>query len=152
MPTVDVQVRDFRYRRIWRIKSFCRRAVEAAWLSGDAEVSVVLADDDFARDLNKRYRGKDMPTNVLSFENKKPPAGAPWLAGDIVIAYQTTAREARQQRKSFRAHLAHLLVHGALHTQGYDHRTGRQAQAMERLEIKLMRQMGYDNPYRAAVR
>ncbi len=146
---IDVQVRDARYYRIGRPRGFCRHVVAAAWLSGAAEVSVVLADDAFVRDLNKRYRGLDKPTNVLSFENKKPPRGAPWMAGDIVVAYQTAAREARAQGKSFRAHLAHLIVHGALHLQGYDHPSDRRAAAMERLEGRLMRALGYADPYEA---
>ncbi|MDD3669621.1 MAG: rRNA maturation RNase YbeY [Alphaproteobacteria bacterium] len=152
MPAVDVQVRDARYYRLGRPRDFCRRVVAAAWLAGDAEVSVVLAGDGFVRELNRRYRGRDAPTNVLSFENKKPPQGAPWMAGDIVIAYRTTAREARAQGVSFRAHLAHLLVHGALHLQGYDHLSDGQADAMERLEGELMRRMGYADPYGAGRR
>ena len=151
MPNIDIQVRDKRfYLRRWGLKSFCRQVMTAAWqYTGLAEISLVLADDAFVRVLNRDYRGKDQPTNVLSFENAaKPPKGQPWLAGDIIVAYQTVLREARAQGKTFAAHLAHLLVHGTLHLQGYDHLTARQAGTMERLEIKIMKQLGYDNPYR----
>ena len=87
-------------------------------------------------------------TNVLPFENAvRPPKGQPWLAGDIIVAYQTVVREAKAQGKTFAAHLAHLLVHGALHLQGYDHLTARQARPMENLEIKIMKRLGYENPY-----
>ena len=113
-----------------------------------AEISLVLADDDFVHILNRDYRGKDKPTNVLSFENAdKPPQGQPWLAGDIIIAYQTVLKEAKDQDKTFCAHLAHLLIHGTLHLQGYDHLNARQAKKMESLETKIMKNLGYQDPY-----
>ena len=150
MPEIDISVRcKLFYLRKRGLKSFCRQVVQAAWRGYEpAEVSVVLADDDFVHILNRDYRGKDCPTNVLSFENTvKPPKGQPWMAGDIIVAYQTVVREARAQGKSFAAHLAHLLIHGTLHLQGYDHLTDRQAKSMESLEIKIMERLGYDNPY-----
>ncbi len=150
MPEIDIQVREKRfYLRRPDIKRFCRRAIEAAWQGYEpAEVSVVLADDDFVHILNRDYRGKDCPTNVLSFENaEKPPKGQPWMAGDIIVAYQTVVREAKAQGKSFSAHLAHLVIHGALHLQGYDHLTARQAKPMERLERQLVCGLGYADPY-----
>ena len=79
---------------------------------------------------------------MLSFENEPP------LAGDIVVAYGVTKAEAKAQGKTFAAHLAHLLTHGALHLQGYDHLTDRQAQKMEKLETKLMKKLGYADPYK----
>ena len=141
---IDIQVSNwFYYGRIWRLRSFCRKVIQNAWQGDErAEISVVLADDDFVRNLNKQYRHKDKPTNVLSFENEG------LLAGDIVVAYQTTLREAREQGISFRAHLAHLLTHGTLHLQGYDHLTDKQAEKMEKLEIKLLKKLGYNNPYK----
>ena len=109
---------------------------------------MVLADDEFVHQLNREYRGKDCPTNVLSFENAdKPPKGQTWLAGDIVVAYQTVAREAAAQGKTFEAHLAHLLIHGTLHLQGYDHLTEKQARVMETTETELMHSLGYNDPY-----
>ena len=151
MPDIDIQVKEKRfYLKKLGLKSFCRRIITAAWQGYEpAEVSVVLADDAFIHTLNRDYRGKDSPTNVLSFENAtKPPKGQPWLAGDIILAYQTIAREARAQNKTFAAHLAHLLIHGTLHLQGYDHLKAPQAQKMEKLEIQIMKQLGYDNPYK----
>lgn len=150
MLEIDIQIKEKKfYQKRRNIKDFCRQVVQAAWLGYDpAEVSVVLADDDFVHTLNRDYRGKDQPTNVLSFENAiKPPKGEPWLAGDIIIAYQTVCREARAQNKAFLAHLAHLLIHGTLHLQGYDHLTERQAKPMETKEIQIMKTLGYDNPY-----
>ena len=141
---VEIQVRNWHYYvRIWRLKSFCRRVIQNAWKGDErAEVSVVLADDDFVQSLNKQYRHKDQPTNVLSFENEG------LMAGDIVVAYQTTLRESKDKGISFRAHLAHLLTHGTLHLQGYDHVTDKQAEKMEKLEIKLLQKLGYENPYK----
>ncbi len=140
---IDIQVREGRfYLHTLFLKRFCRRVIEAAW-RGDknAEVSVVLADDDFVHTLNKQYRGKDKPTNVLSFENEG------LCAGDIVVAYGVLKREAQAEKKPFLSHLAHLLVHGTLHLQGYDHLTDKQADKMEAQEIKILKKLGYQNPY-----
>ena len=141
---IDIQVSEKRfYLKTWRLKAFCRRIIENAWQTSDeAIVSVVLANNDFVHELNKQYRHQDKPTNVLSFENEG------LLAGDIVVAYGVTKEEAKAQGKTFTAHLAHLLTHGALHLQGYDHLTPKQAQKMERLEIKLLSKLGYENPYK----
>ena len=150
MPEIDIQVRDKRYyRHKLKLKTFCRRIIQSAWLADEpSEISLVLADDDFVHILNRDYRGKDKPTNVLSFENAdKPPQGQPWLAGDIIIAYQTVLKEAKEQDKTFCAHLAHLLIHGTLHLQGYDHLNARQAKKMESLETKIMKNLGYQDPY-----
>ena len=141
---VDVQILDkhFYLKRLF-LKHFCQMVIQNAWQrEEDVFVSLVLADNDFVHQLNKQYRGKDQPTNVLSFENAYP------LAGDIVIAYGVTRDEAKVQGKTFSAHLAHLLTHGALHLQGYDHLNIKQAQKMERLETKLMQKMGYKDPYK----
>ena len=139
----DIQVLDKHfYLKRPLLKKFCRCVVQNAWQGPtDAVVSVVLASNDFVQNLNKQYRGKDKPTNVLSFENEWP------LAGDIVVAYGVTRDEAKAQGKTFSAHLAHLLTHGTLHLQGYDHLTDKQAEKMENLEIKLMHKLGYKNPY-----
>ena len=141
---IDIQVLEKRF--YWHhllLKRFCRRVIQNAWQGpGDVLLSVVLADNDFVQALNKKYRKKDKPTNVLSFENEWP------LAGDIVIAYQVVCDEAKAQKKSFCAHLAHLLTHGTLHLQGYDHLTEKQAYKMEKQEIHLLKKLGYDNPYK----
>ena len=141
---IDVQVLDKHfYLKRPLLKRFCRKVVNNAWKGKtDVQISVVLADNDFVQLLNKRYRKKDKPTNVLSFENELP------LAGDIVVAYGVTQEEAKAQGKSFSAHLAHLLTHGTLHLQGYDHLNKKEAEKMERLEIKLMKKLGYQNPYK----
>ena len=151
MPDIAVQVQDKRYyhHRPFN-KDFCRKIIGAAWEGFEpAEVSLVLADDDFVHVLNRDYRGKDKPTNVLSFENKeKPPKGWPWMAGDIIVAYETVRREAKDLKIPFLAHLAHLIIHGTLHLQGYDHLNDKEAEKMEAKEIKIMKGLGYPNPYK----
>lgn len=105
------------------------------------ELSVALLDDDQMTALNESYRGKDGPTNVLSF-----PASAP-LLGDIALSYETIAREAADKGASLQDHLSHLLIHGFLHLQGYDHLTDTDAAEMEALEITALATLGIDNPY-----
>lgn len=107
----------------------------------EAEASIVLADDDFVQILNRDYRGKDKPTNVLSFPQDLP------LLGDIVLAYETIAREAEEQEKSFDDHLLHLTIHGTLHLLGFDHIDDDEAEEMEGLEIVILDQLGVKNPY-----
>ncbi len=114
------------------------------------EVSFVLSDDKRLRALNRAYRGRDKPTNVLSFaalEGDRPKPGMPWLLGDVVLASGVIAREAKAQGKSLEHHLTHLAVHGVLHLLGYDHEQDQDAEAMEALEIAALARMGIANPY-----
>jgi probable rRNA maturation factor len=107
------------------------------------------------RTLNRRYRGKDKPTNVLAFPAPPHPVaeGAEALPlGDVVICPVVLRREAREQGKAERAHWAHLVVHGTLHLAGYDHERDEDARRMERREIAVLRTLGFDNPYRPAAR
>lgn len=110
------------------------------------ELSVVLSDDAQVRTLNRDYRGKDRPTNVLSFPM---PAGS-GLMGDVIFARETLTREADAQGKSFADHFAHLLVHGVLHLQGFDHRDDAEAEAMEAIETRVLAGLGIANPYAPA--
>lgn len=133
----------------------CCRAAGAALETavGDCdpvEFSVVLADDPFVRELNQKFRGIDAPTNVLAFPvaGPQPAAGeAPVQLGDIVVAYETVAAEARAQGKTLADHVAHLVVHGTLHLLGYDHRSDVEAGHMERLEIGALAGLGIGDPY-----
>ena len=114
-----------------------------AALEHDARVTVRVVGGTEARTLNRGFRGKDYPTNVLTFVMSE----APRLEGDLALCAPVIAREARAQRKNVAAHYAHLVVHGVLHLQGYDHETGREARAMERRESKIVTRLGYPDPH-----
>jgi probable rRNA maturation factor len=108
-----------------------------------AVVTVRFVAEEEGRELNRDYRGKDYATNVLSFAYDFPPE----LAGDLVLCLPVVLKEASDQGKAIEAHFAHLLVHGMLHLQGYDHEQEAEAEEMETLERKIMARMGYDDPY-----
>ena len=118
------------------------------------EVSVLLADDDRLRTLNRDWRGKDRATNVLSFPADRPlgdmapPAGCLPLLGDIAVACETVRAEAEAEGKRIEDHLSHLLVHGTLHLLGYDHEGEAEAQLMEGRETRLLAALGIADPYR----
>ncbi|APZ42306.1 rRNA maturation RNase YbeY [Acidihalobacter ferrooxydans] len=127
-------------------------ALLARWTSAvvvDPAQEVVLrfVDARESQALNRDYRGKDSPTNVLSFTFESPPGMALPLLGDLVICAEVVEREAREQRKTCEAHFAHIVIHGLLHLQGHDHEAETDAQRMEALEIEILRRLGYDNPY-----
>lgn len=140
-------------------ETIVRRAITAVlWRhekdSGSTmEVSVLLADDDTVRELNRSYRGKDSATNVLAFpgEAEMPAtAGQPRLLGDILLAHGTLLAEAAAQKKSVADHLAHLTVHACLHLLGYDHLNENEAQIMEAEEIAILAEFGIADPYSVA--
>jgi len=114
-----------------------------------AELSVVLTDDARIADLNKAWRGKDGPTNVLSFPAARMPGAEAALLGDVVLARETIGREAEAQGKSFVDHLSHLTVHGVLHLLGYDHAAEAEADEMEALERNILEDLGIADPYDA---
>ena len=111
---------------------------------GASSVAILLTDDEAVRDLNKRFRDKDKPTNVLSFPAL--PGPEPML-GDIALAYGVCAAESVEQNKTLREHLQHLVAHGVLHLLGYDHQTDAQAEEMEDLERDILRGLGVPDPY-----
>lgn len=111
------------------------------------EMTIRVVDEDEIRQLNRDYRGKDYATNVLSFESDLPPELDIPLLGDIIICPAVVQREAAEQGKTLDAHWAHMVIHGTLHLQGYDHIEDSEAEAMEALEIAIMQQLGYADPY-----
>lgn len=156
----------------WRVSlpdcdALCRNAALAALAaapvdSGDSliEIGIRLTDDAEARELNRRYRGLDAPTNVLSFpitdcapgaRLTPPPGGLPLALGDVVLAFQTIRGEAEAQGKTLADHLCHLVVHGVLHLVGYDHLDEAKAAAMELLETAILTGLGVADPYAADV-
>lgn len=112
-----------------------------------AELSLRIVDDEEMRELNKRYRGADYATNVLSFPTDLPPALKLPLLGDIVICAAVVEREAEEQHKASTAHWAHMVVHGTLHLLGYDHIDDADAEIMEALEIQILSELNFANPY-----
>ena len=113
-------------------------------LQGPAEIGVRIVGAEEGQALNRQYRGKDYATNVLTFDYAREPV----VSADLVLCAPVVEREAKEQGKTLEAHYAHLLVHGALHAQGYDHEAGeREALEMEALEVLLMGVLGYPNPY-----
>jgi probable rRNA maturation factor len=113
-------------------------------------IGVLVADDGRIRELNKRWRKIDKPTNVLSFPYPTQPSGPVRHIGDLAISYETAAREAAVENKSLSDHVAHLSVHGFLHLLGYDHETDAKAEAMEQLERAILGRIGVSDPYIAS--
>lgn len=115
------------------------------------ELTLRVVGEGESAELNSRYRGKHGPTNVLSFKAEAPPAagetGEVLPFGDVVICAEVVEREAREQGKPLAAHWAHMVVHGALHLQGYDHETVREASIMEARERDLLARLGFPDPY-----
>ena len=159
MPNIEIDVAldDDRWAGVVPdLEAFVVRAVQAGFaiapnaLTGPVEVSILLTDDSAVQALNRTWRAKDKPTNVLSFPAAAQPTygGAPTPLGDVVLAYDTMLRESVEQSKPLADHLAHLLVHGTLHLLGQDHETGEaEADAMEGLEVAALRTLGVSDPY-----
>jgi probable rRNA maturation factor len=153
-PDIDVLVASKRWTKPRQLRPTLRRAVAAAAAATrstrPAELAIVLTDDSAMRLLNRQWRGVDAATNVLSFPVKTAgrTTGGGHL-GDIVLAFETIAREARAEGKPFAHHVAHLAVHGFLHLLGHDHENKGEAVAMERLERDILRELGIPDPYRS---
>jgi probable rRNA maturation factor len=121
------------------------------------ELTLVLSDDAAVQELNARWRGKDRPTNVLSFPGAEPEeiarsaaGGPPVLLGDVVLAVETCCREAEEQGKPLEHHVSHLVVHGVLHLFGHDHESEPAAERMEGLEREILAALGIPDPYDGA--
>ncbi|NIF83235.1 rRNA maturation RNase YbeY [Comamonas sp. Tr-654] len=113
-------------------------------LAVDAEITVRIVDAEEGRKLNREYRQKDYATNVLTFDYQQEPT----VMADLVLCAPVVEREAREQNKTLEEHYAHLLVHGTLHAQGWDHETSEEdAEEMEAYETDIMKEMGYEDPY-----
>jgi probable rRNA maturation factor len=155
-PTVDVLIESEAWHDLPAAEDVAQHAVAMA-ASGagirNAELSILLCNDDTIAALNGRWRGQEKPTNVLSFPAVPLHGGAAFQVkmplGDIAIAYETLVREARESGKTASAHLSHLVVHGFLHLVGYDHETDDEAEEMERLERDILGRIGVADPYAA---
>lgn len=158
---IELSVEDRRFAdAIPELPAFVRQVLETALAEADArahippEVGVRLVDDPTIRALNARFRGHDRPTDVLSFPTLEPAAVAAALAadhpvplGDIVVSYDTVARDAAGLGRPFADHLAHILVHGLLHLLGHDHEEDEEAARMESLERRILARLGLSDPY-----
>ncbi len=153
-PKIDIVVEADTWRAAARATSILRRALRTAAAATRStygtELAIVLSDDSAVRLLNRDWRGIDAATNVLSFPAAKLPrrTGGNRHLGDIVLAFETIAREARAEHKPFDHHLAHLAVHGYLHLIGYDHERESDAAAMEQAERDILRRLAIPDPYR----
>ena len=151
-PAVDILLESALWERVPRARAAVMRAVAAAAVgvsfSQSDEICITLTDDASILALNRRWRDKDAPTNVLSFPAPPHPVSeAPRFLGDIVLAFETIEREAKAQGKAIDAHVAHLVVHGLLHLLGHDHATDAEAQDMEGLEAAILATIGIADPY-----
>jgi len=153
VPAVDIIVESPLWAAEIDAEQTVRRAIAQAAAATDAsragtEIAVALTDDASVRALNRQWRGIDTPTNVLSFPSAAPAhAGSLVHLGDIAIAYETTAREAKAEDKPIAHHLAHLAVHGFLHLLGYDHESEPEAETMEQLERAILARLDVPDPY-----
>lgn len=150
-PSIDIVRESPLWQAQPEIEAALRRAIAEAAANVStkaAELAIVLTDDSKIRALNRVWRGIDKPTNVLSFPAKEAGGnGATVLLGDIVIAYETAAREAHDQATPFLHHVAHLTVHGFLHLRGYDHEADGEAETMEQLEREILARLDISDPY-----
>ncbi len=138
---LSLQQPDGRHRAVLarhRVARWLRATLEAP-----GEITVRIVDEAEACALNHGYRRRDYATNVLTFDYQREPV----VVADLVLCAPVVAREAREQRKSLEAHYAHLLVHGALHAQGWDHQRADEAKRMEAHETRLLAALGYADPY-----
>ena len=148
LEELSLSLQFARFKGVERHRAALPRHAVRRWirhaLDAEGELTVRIVDADEGQQLNREFRGKDYATNVLTFDY----AQAPVVMADLVLCAPVVAREAKEQRKTLAAHYAHLLVHGTLHAQGFDHETGeRDALEMEALEILLLGSLGYRNPY-----
>lgn len=154
IPEIDLTLEAGGWQDGERYAALCRTVIEATCQLAElrvqtgSEVGVVLTDDDHIRRLNAEHRGKEAPTNVLSFPicDAATDVKGP-LLGDIVVAFETLRDEAADQQKPFEEHFCHLIAHGFLHLFGYDHQIDEDAAVMERLETAVMQRIGFSDPY-----
>ncbi len=150
-PVIDVIIEDEAWKEALpdagALAAACLEAAAASDPAAAGEVALLMTGDAAMQDLNSRFRGKDAPTNVLSF----PADGVAGFLGDIALARETCIREAAERNISLRNHAAHLIVHGILHLIGYDHQSDAEADAMESRETEILGAMGAPDPYATAV-
>lgn len=148
LANLSLSLQFARFREVARHRAALPRHRVARWirhaLDANGEITVRIVDAEEGQRLNREFRGKDYATNVLTFDYAQSPV----VMADLVLCAPVVAREAKEQRKTLAAHYAHLLVHGTLHAQGWDHETSEEdAEAMEAREIEILARLGIKNPY-----
>ena len=158
-PIIDISLQDPEWERIGDIEKIIRQAIERTLATAmmpktaigrDLEVSIVLANDDLIQVLNREYREKDTPTNVLTFatlDSEEISTDGVLNLGDVILSFQTIQREAQEQGKFILDHVKHMTIHGVLHLLGYDHINDDEANDMETAEIGILAGLGVQNPY-----
>lgn len=149
--TLEISAECEGWHRILGAELIAHRAAAAAFEAAgvqDGEASILLADDARVRELNRDFRKKDQPTNVLSFPSNETHNDVRFY-GDVALAFETVVREAREEEKRVDAHLTHLTAHGVLHLLGFDHENEQDAEKMESLETKILAKLGFPDPYAA---
>jgi probable rRNA maturation factor len=144
---IGVLAGDWREADFDAVERAARAALAGLDLAGPLELSLALADDATVRNLNRDYRGKDKPTNVLSFPQDSEQPDGTLILGDVVLARETCLAEAAAAGRSPADHLSHLVVHGVLHLAGHDHEDEREAEEMEAMEVTILAEIGIANPY-----
>jgi probable rRNA maturation factor len=149
--TTHVIVEDERWQALGDVEALVQKAISAIFIGKPCTVDVLLTTDDEIRVLNRDFRKKDTPTNVLSFPAALMPVPPGEMAhlGDIVLAYETVAREAEAAHKPLSHHVTHLVVHGTLHLLGHDHEDDAEAEKMEQQERDILAGLGLADPYAA---
>lgn len=145
--SLTLEIQSERWRKVRGLQARLKKAVAAtlaeAVVDPASDLTLLLTTDKRVQGLNYEFRSKPVPTNVLSF-----PSDAPGYLGDIAIAYGVTAKEAKASGKALSDHATHLAVHGVLHLLGYDHITPRKAKVMEPMEIRILKTLNIDDPYK----
>lgn len=152
-PIIDLQIASENADNLPTLEQFTlwtQRALAMEAQTEDfpeTEITIRIVDETESHDLNLTYRGKDKPTNVLSFPFEVPEGIELPLLGDLIICRQVVENEAKEQQKPLDVHWAHLAIHGTLHLLGYDHLTDEEAEEMEGLETEIMQSLGFEDPY-----
>ncbi|MDA0656242.1 MAG: rRNA maturation RNase YbeY [Proteobacteria bacterium] len=148
-PAVVNKISDQLIRALETVTQLAGRKIDAP--QDATEISLFVTNDKHVRQLNNTYRNQDRPTNVLSFTARENdltlPQEAPLLLGDVVLGYETIAKEAKRHGKTLADHMCHLTVHGVLHLAGFDHDTDKAAEKMRGIEIDVLAAAGISNPY-----
>ncbi len=159
---IEISIQDPIWEKLGNIEAIVKLSAEKALSSAqypkeirdhDLELSLVLANDDLLHVLNREYREKDSPTNVLTFASidsedyEQEAMMSPYNLGDVLLSYDTIVKECQEQGKFLMDHIKHLTVHGVLHLLGYDHTNDDDATNMETLEIRILEQLDVQNPY-----